>query len=405
MRRTLVVGLSVLLLLGGVAAAALLLSNGDRAPLPSEDQLRTSGFAVWPEDTVAEGLDACRKAEPWRLDPSTTALRFVREVLRYPEPYLNDMGVTPTKVRYLIGTRGVRGVFLGSVVDLVKHDRCWFVVEVQPREEGWPATVSFVDRSGGPHLVIKSTGERTEVGYGSWQQSVVGREQVLLDLQGVEPDATGHVISLVCGRVCDASAWTLGYVPEPATTEVAPLDIEELTHTPGICRIGFHSQLKALVELYAMTVEKPTGVHNGKPMVGNVMVKGLHHLHRVGIKPLGGNRWSLTAEGADLEARVIPVNRCWSITSIDDTERDLLRSLHVDDESITFDLRWGGATSAIVTLSNRSGAGRWHFQRLSGPITLTGISPQVLEEPFNLSILLRDGRTTKSHESSWYRGL
>jgi hypothetical protein len=389
--------------MGGVAAAALLLRNGDRAPLPSEDQLRTSGFAVWPEDTVAEGMDACRKAESWRLDSSTTALRFAREVLRYPEPYLDANGETPTKVRYLVNTRGVRGVFLGSVVDLLKHDRCWFVVEVSPREGGWPATVSFVDRSGVPHLVIKSTGERTEVGYGSWQQSVVGHEQVLLDLQGVEPDATGHVISLVCGRVCDASAWTLGFVPEPATNEVAPLDIEELTHTPGICRIGFHSRLKALVELYAMTVEKTTEIHNGKPKVGNVVVKGRHDLHRLGIKPLGGYRWSLTAEGADLESRVIPVNRCWSITSIDDPDRDVLRFLHVDDESLTFDLRWGGATSATVTLSNRRGGGRWDFQRLSGPITVTGISPRLLEEPFNLSILLRNGRTTESHESSWYR--
>jgi hypothetical protein len=158
--------------------------------------------------------------------------------------------------------------------------------------------------------VIKSTGERTEVGYGSWKQSVVGREQVLLDLQGVEPDATGHVISLVCRRVCDASAWTLGFVPEPATTEVATLNLEELTRTPGICRIGFHSRLKALVELYAMTVEKPTEIHYGKPKVGNVVVKGQHDLHRLGIKPLGGYRWSLRAEGADLESRVIPVNRC-----------------------------------------------------------------------------------------------
>ena len=406
MRRTLVVGLSVLLLLGGVAAAALLLRNGDRAPLPSEDELRTSGFAVWPEDTVAEGMDACRKAESWRLDPSMTALRFAREVLRYPEPSLSVNGEITTKVRFFVRTRGVGGgVFLGSVVDLVKHDRCWFVVDVEPREDAWSNTVSFVYRSGGPHLVIKTTGERTEVGYGSWQQSVVGREQVLLDLQGVESDATGHVISLFCGRVCAASAWTLGFVPEPATTEVAPLDIEELTHTPGVCRMGFHSQLKALVELYSMTAEKFTGVHNGKPMVGNVKVKGLHHLHRVGIKSLGGSRWSLTAEGADLESRVVPVNRCWSITSIDDTERDVLRSLHVDDESLTFDLRWGGATSATVTLGNRRGAGRWQFQRLSGPITVTGISPQVLEEPFNLRILLRDGRTTESHESSWYRGL
>jgi hypothetical protein len=87
MRRALFAGLLLLVLLAG--GGVLLLQAENRAPLPSQDELRMDGFAVWPEDTVTEGMEACAEAEQWRLDPKETAFRFAREVLRYPEPSLN----------------------------------------------------------------------------------------------------------------------------------------------------------------------------------------------------------------------------------------------------------------------------------------------------------------------------
>jgi hypothetical protein len=407
MRRTVVVGLSILVLLGAGAAAALL-NNNDSAPLPSEDELRTNGFAVWPEDTVEEGMAACEDAEPWRLDSVNTALRFAHDVLKYPEPYvtLTIGDWAPQTIRYFVATRRVPSYELPMIVDVRQYHRCWFVVGAEPREDGFPATVSFVYRSGRPHLAIKSTVDRTEVGYGSWERNVVGGEQVVLDLPDLEPAATGHVISLgTCQRACNANAWTLGFVPKPATTEVAVLTSDELVSTRGICRAGsFHSRLRALVNLYAMTVEKPIETSYGKPKVGNVVVKGQRQLRHLGIKPLSDDRWSFTVDRADLEARVIRVrDGCWSITSIDDLDYDVLKALHVDQESFTFDLRWGEATSATIALSNRRGGDSWDLERLNGPITVRILTPLPLDEPFIVSVSLRDGRTLVSYESSWYR--
>ena len=401
-------GLSVLVLLGAGAAATLLKNDEHRAPLPSEDELRTNGFAVWPEDTVDEGMDVCKQAEAWRLDPKETAFRFAREVLKYPEPHLNTDPIDPTssKVRYLVGSDGVRGVFLGSVLDVRKYDRCWFIVTASPREGGWPATVSYVYRSGQPHLAIKSTGE-TQIGYGPWEHTVSGREQVMLDLPELEADTTGHVISLSCRKVCDASAWTLGFVPEPATTEVAHLALDELASTRDICRDGgFNSRLRALVELYAMSVEKPIDIHLGKPKIGSTVIKSEQQLRRLGIEPLGGEQWLFTVDGADLQARVIRLrDNCWKLISIDDSDNDVLRSVHLGNDSFTFHLRWGEATSATVALSNWRGGDSWELERLNGPITITGLGvfSRSLDEPFNLSISLHDGRKLVSHESSWYR--
>jgi hypothetical protein len=407
MRRTVVIGLSVLILLGAGAAAALL-NNNDSALLPSENELRTNGFAVWPEDTVEEGMAACEDAKPWRLDSVDTALRFAQDVLKYPDPHvtLTIGDWAPQTIRYFVNNHGVASDQLPMIIDVRKYDRCWFVVGATPREDGFAATVSFVYRSGRPHLAIQSTGEKTEVGYGSWKRSFGGSEQVLLDLPELGPAATGHVIILgTCQRVCSANAWTLGFVPKPATTEVVVLTRDELASTRGICRAGsFHSRLQALVNLYAMTVEKPIETSYGKPKVGNVVVKAQRQLRRLGIEPVGRDRWSFMVDGADLQARVIRVrDGCWSIVSIDDLDYDVLKSLHVGQDSLTFYLRWGEATSATVALSSRHGGDSWDLQRLTGPITVMELVPLPLNEPFTLSISLRSGNTLVSYESFWYR--
>ena len=47
----------------GAVLAVSLSKPEDGAPLPTDDELRTQGFAVWPEDTVEEGMKACQDAE------------------------------------------------------------------------------------------------------------------------------------------------------------------------------------------------------------------------------------------------------------------------------------------------------------------------------------------------------
>lgn len=221
--------LSVLILLGAAAAVALL-RNDDRAPLPPQYELRTHGFAVWPEDTVAEAMDACEQAEAWRLDPKATAFRFAREVLKYPEPQLNTNPIdpTPSKVRYLIGSDRVRGVFLGSVLDLRKYDRCWFIVRAENREDTFWDKISFRERDGNTYLVLDAGGlGQTEIGYGTWERVIehprtqdgsgpFSTKTRVLRLPEFGSDVTGHVMPLTRnddGIATGIAAKPLGFIP------------------------------------------------------------------------------------------------------------------------------------------------------------------------------------------------
>ena len=390
----------------GAGAAAALLTKDDPAPYPSEDELRAGGFAVWPEDTVAEAMDACADAESWRLGSAETALRFANDVLRYPRPHVThtiDRG--PGTFRYFVNTRGPASDRLPMLIDVRKYDRCWFVVGATPREGGWPATLTYVHRSGQPHVAVKSTGERTEVGYGSLETSVDGTEQAVLDLSEVEPGATGHVISFSCRQVCDASAWTLGFVPEPATADVAKLTLDESKRGRGVCRSDrYNTRLGALTTLYASTVEEPIETSYGKPKVGKVVIRSEAQLRRLGIQPLGRDLWSFTVDGTDLVAHVVFLkDRCWKVLSIDDPDNDVLRSLKVGDDSLTLHLRWGEATSASVSFGSWRGGDSWEFERLDDPITVTGLISRPAEAPFHVFVSLHDGRRLVSHETSWYR--
>lgn len=234
-RRNIFVGLSVLVL-AAAAVAAVVIVRVDApppAPLPTQEELKENGFAVWPEDTVDEGLDSCADAEPWRLDAQETAFRFAREMLEYPDPELNTgpIGATATQVRYLIGSEGVRGVgvFLGSVIDVQKYDRCWFVVNAENREDSVFYKVSYRRQAGDVWLVVHGGLVETEIGYGAWDRRLVPLasrgippsppqpgSETSIRLPALDPDATGHVLSLTRneqGIVIGITAQPLGFVP------------------------------------------------------------------------------------------------------------------------------------------------------------------------------------------------
>jgi hypothetical protein len=232
-KRTVVISLSVLVLLGAAVTVALV-KNDDRAPMPSEDELRTKGFAVWPEDTLDEGMDSCEHAQAWQLDPQETAFRFAREVLKYPDPQMNTDPVSQstTQIRYLMGSNGVRGdgVFLGAVIDVKKYDRCWFIVNAEDREDAAFDEVSYRHQGGRIWLVVHHRGLiETEVGYGAWERRSVplasrgiapappqpGAESSFR-LPRLDPDATGHIMSLTRnerGIAIGIAARPLGFVP------------------------------------------------------------------------------------------------------------------------------------------------------------------------------------------------
>lgn len=216
MKRSVLVGL-VLLVLGAGTAAILLRDDKDSAPLPTRETLRKEGFAVWPQDTVDEATTACLDAEAWQLNPEQTALRFAREVLIYPEPFVDAIDPTSNSVRYLLNTRQVQGVFLGSVLDLKRYDRCWYIVRAESREDPFFDTVDFTLRGDQPYLVIEAGGlAETHVGYGTWDRLIENpSKRIVLKLPALETDATGHVMSMSRNRkgiVTGIAALPLGFV-------------------------------------------------------------------------------------------------------------------------------------------------------------------------------------------------
>lgn len=389
----------------------MLLQDEDRGPLPSQDELRTDGFAVWPEDTLAEGMDACEKAESWRLDPKETAFRFAREVLRYPEPSLNtkpldDFEPTPWEFRYLIGSRGVRGVFLGSIVDVRKYDRCWFVVHLQPREEGWLPSIGFIHGDDGTQLVLRMEGPNVEIGYGDWQREVTWRRggaqppQVVLDPpEQLDPDATGHVMALAPFQdVFDGSASPLGSIPEPATTKVRPVGQREVEEIPRVCsHWEAHRQpLRAIADLYTFTLNSAVATRGRK-----VLFQRGDRAERV-----RGDRWLLHVDGVELTARIPELKQgCHRILSIQDGRRRLIESLHVEPERFTFELNWGRGSNAEIWLISGSGrgGGNWRLDRFDSLLTLRTYDRLPANEPFYVMVVLREGRSVISAERIWYR--
>lgn len=237
MSRAVIVALCVLVVIAAGTAAVLIVGDDDAlppAPLPSDEQLRTSGFAVWPEDTMTEGLDACETPKSWQLDPQETAFRFARQVLKYPDPELNTgpIGESAAQVRYLMGSQGVHGVgvFLGSVIDVKRYDRCWFVVNAEDREDAAFDKISYRHQSGDIWLVVHHRGLiETEIGYGAWERRFVPLAsrgippappqpgaKTSVRLPTLDPDATGHIMSLTRneqGIVIGVAARPLGFVP------------------------------------------------------------------------------------------------------------------------------------------------------------------------------------------------
>lgn len=387
--------LGVVMIGAGVAAGVASLEPPTRAALPSSQQLRDEGFAVWPEDTLQEGLEACGEAEGWRFDAHETADRYAREVLGYPEPHLRAADRKPSSVQYGITSEAVE---LGSIIHLRKYDRCWFVVYVTAREGGFiPSLLFAYDEGGDPLLVIEGIGHETEVGYGEWETLVDASEQAVVDPPDLPPNATGHIARIFTSKgISDIDAVRLGSIPRPATIAVRPLAPEELRETEGICPggEGFGSPEAALASLYRAAFGK------GIPQHGRV------HKFRGGneIERVAGEEWRLRVGGAELRATVPEVKKsCWGIASVEDPSGNLLNDLKVAEDAFTFDIAWGDATAAEIILANDRGGDSWTVERLKRPLTVSGLDTRnPLKERFRVNVVLRKSGRIVAAQQFWY---
>ena len=364
----------------------------DRGPLPTRAHLQAHGFAVWPEDTVQEGLEACADAEEWRFDATETAERYALDVLRYPEPHLSGSEPEGRSVQYGITDEAVD---LGSIVELRKYDRCWFVVYVSPREGGFlPGLLFARDADGHPLLII---GGGSEIGYGTWETTLDGDGQQVIDPPDDLPsDATGHLVDVSTSKGINAiDAVPLGFVPEPATTDVRPLTLAEVRDTKGVCpgSEGYSSPQLALARLYQWTFGEPIGQRGRRPIF-----RGEND-----IEPLGGDQWLLRMKDMELRATVPELKQgCWAIFSL--SSENLLDDLKVSEDSFTFDIAWGDAMAASITLSNARGGDSWRLERVGYPVTVS--SPDIdgfPKERFRATVVLSKGDRIVAAQQTWFQ--
>lgn len=401
MRRLLLL-LAVLVVVGG--AAVVVLGRDHSGPFPSEAKVRTHGFAVWPVDTVAEAERECAGAEEWRLGADTTALRFVRDLLRYPEPYVSEVfGEGEHTARLLMNTRGARGVTLGSVVELARFGRCWYVTGAEPREGGLGATVAFVYREGRAHLLLGNAGGLPAgfVGYGDWETEIdPGDRQIVLWMPELDPAATGHALYTQPnsrGFSEMANARSLAPVPPPPSGPPAEvLEAPDVVDNPNVCRIEsspFKTPERVVRHLYEWTFDNLLAQVDGYP-----------RYERKGFRHLGGDRWRLVVDDAVLIATIPEIaDRCYKLVSLVPARRDpALRRLWVEDEAVTFGLDWGGGDEASLAFGTGFDGVSATLKELQEPVTFPRhAEPQPTDVPtYARVVLYEDG-----HVVSAYYGL
>jgi hypothetical protein len=317
----------------------------------------------------------------------------------YPEPGAEDFTQEDpsNRARFLVNTSGVRGAFLGSLLELSRYGNCWYLVDASPRESDFPsATFGFVYRENTPHLLIASGPDGYvpggRVGYGTWESEFIPElRSMVLDMPGVDRDATGHVIyldqetrleandvGLVSERV---GVDTFGTIPPaPSGAPARPLEGAEL---PELC---------ASVAYWART---PEGV------VRRLLRDGLDNwfLEAGGFGPyepprfrhLDGDHWRIVADRAVLDVTIEHADRCARLVSIDTIDRDPpLRRVWIEPSGATIGVDWGGGDDAFVELSSGSTGAGGMFKQIREQVTLPWSEGRPAGTVSALTVLYKD---------------
>lgn len=358
-------------LLLGWGVAAFVATRSVSGPFPSDADLRTRGFAAWPVDTVAEAERECADPDEWRLDARSTALRFARQILRYPEPHTSDWSDEQEhRERFLVGSEGVEDLFLGSLLETTRYGRCWYVTGGYPREGDVGATVGFVYRDGDPYLLLSHAPEVPPgyVGFGDWEAEVdAGLRQTIMWLPEIDAGATGHAIYTrpdEDGVSESVGVEIFGFIPpQPDGPPAEPLDSPTtVLGDPGACRgpLGFKTPELAIRHLYAWQFDYLLQQVRGHP-----------RFQRKGWRQLGGDRWRLVVDDAVLTATIPKTAAgCYTLLSLVPAGDPPLRRLWVDEASVTFGIDWGGGDEALVSFGSGVGFSRT-LKELQEPVTFT----------------------------------
>jgi hypothetical protein len=386
---------ALLLVVSAVITVAVLLTREEGGPIPSETSLANYGLAVWPADTLEEAQAECADAQLWRLDARATARQFAGDVLKYPAPTAGNAIPGEDHVRYLVNSRGIDRVFLGSVLDLRRYGRCWYVVQGQPRESSWFETTSvgFVQRDGEPKLLISRPGgiPETRVGYGSWERTIsAGANRAVVDIPALEEGATGHVIFLdrdENGVSEYVYTERLGALPAPSKQSIVrPLGADEVADNPKVCRIEsspYRSGKAVVRHLFQWTFDALLEQEDGYP--------SYERRRATLVRP--PDRWKLLVDDATLDLTIPEIaNRCWKLVSMSPRSGEVIREFRVGPRTVTLHLDWGNADSALIFFGTEFDGRGGTLARLDGPITFfRQAAPQPADVPtYALVVLYKD---------------
>ena len=354
-RKHLLAPLIVALVLTGGGATALLLAEEPRA-FPTDEEIARNGFAAWPVDTPEEAREECATAEDWRRDPEQVVLRFASEVLRYPDPTIGNefTGGDQDTYRTLINSRGVKGIFLGAVVEVDRFGECWYVTEGQPREGDMGIDIATFDGGARVLVPVGCCGTVVEIGWGDWTYRLDEDDrtnetgEVLVDVPDEARGRPGHFIVTDFDR--DGVSEGVGARPLPplptseGATPLSPIDIGRRPQDRNLCRMAWARKgdpERTIRELRNWTFRTWLGTDRG----------GYSRYDVSSVRGLGSDfEWRVRLDEATLRFSFSRVaRRCWAIRSIVPRRGPLIESVSAaGDRSFTFDLDPGQATKLVV---------------------------------------------------------
>lgn len=352
-RRHLIGPLIVALVLTGGVATALLLPEEPGA-FPTDEEIARTGFAVWPVDTPEEAREECAQAQDWRKDAPEVALRFASDVLRYPNPTVDDDFVPEDEDTYrtLIYSPDMPGVFLGSVLVLERFGECWYVTEGMPREDDRAIDVVTFEAATKLLVPIGCCGSVVEVGWGDWTHTIRSRDrtdgsnEVLVDIPAEAKGGPGHYIVMDFDQGVSevVGARTLPPLPtDEGAVPLAQIDIGRRPDDPRLCRMTWarreHPE-RIIRELRSGTFKS-----------GLAFTKsGYLRYDRASQRGLGSNfEWRLRLDEAVMRISLSrAADRCWLLRSIEPRRAPLIENVSAAFNSFTYDLDPGRATKIVV---------------------------------------------------------
>ena len=347
-----------------LAAAGSAWAQDPSPPFPTPEEVADRGFAVWPEDTLEEGQQACAQrteADSWRLSPEGVAERFAAQMMNHPdpqsEPELSEVEATSARIWIHPPNE------LATIFTVEKFGDCWFITFIEHREF---ADVAFTYSNDGAATTahLGPGFGLLELGFGGEQrQKPHGERAVLHWTLGEEAASSGHYSEVYFrdnGVGTLALADALPPPPQPqAGTQVYPA-------ADGPIWDDVRAEGDAVRCRY-----QPYSAREPERVVNNLLAWQFYAampsgpypdvLHKGEDGPIGkrveryrksNRRWVLIVDDVRYEVRLAKVmERCWAIQRLEAPALDDVLSrawVNGDQATVETHEQWGNAGVGLL---------------------------------------------------------